>query len=212
MSKFRSIVSLVLLFVLLALDVTAQKRARPARDYFPLLVGHSWTYRNDMGDMEYTMKVISEEKQADGTILYLLEKHAGLVIQNWYSKPAGSVLMHREAYQEQMGMDVKYEPARQILQNPLVAGTKWFWKGRSIASTDVSESYQVVGPEVVQVTAGRFNAMKIISKVSDGAAPMVTKTYWYADGVGLVKSLTESAQLQNSWELISYNFKKASSR
>ena len=119
--------------------------------------------------------------------------------------------MHREAYPDEESLDVRHEPARQVLKNPLVAGTKWLWKGSSITGMNVVESYQVVGPEVVKVSADTFRAMKIVSKVSEGAAVM-TKTYWYADGVGLVKSLSESPQLQNGWELISYSFKKASTR
>jgi hypothetical protein len=212
MIKLRSVLTPFFLFLLLAMSIAAQKRAAPARDYFPLRVGHAWTYRNDIGDTEYTVKVVSEEKQADGTIHYLVEKQVGLAIQSWYSKPAGLVLMHREAYSGQEGLDVRHEPARQFLKNPLVAGTKWFWNGKGITGADVSESYQVVGPEVVEVAAGRFRAMKIVGKVADGSAPIMTKTYWYADGVGLVKSLSEGAQLQNGWELVSYNFKKTSSR
>lgn len=210
MSKFRSIPLLALLLLLMVMSVAAQKRARPARDYFPLRVGHAWTYRNDTGDTEYTVKVISEEKQSDGTIHYLVEKQVGVAIQSWYSKPAGMVLMHREAYHEQEGLDVRHEPARAVLKSPLTAGLKWFWKGKGITGGDVSESYEVVGIEVVRVAAGRFRAMKIVSKVADGTAPLMTRTYWYADGVGLVKSLTESTQLQNTWELVSYSFKKAS--
>lgn len=211
MIKLRLVLAMSFLLIVLAMSVVAQKRAAPARDYFPLRVGDSWTYRNDIGDTEYTVKVLSSEKQADGTNLYLVEKQVGLAIHSWYSKPAGLVLMHREAYPEQEGLDVRHEPARQFLKNPLVAGTKWFWKGKGITRQDVVESYQVFGPEVVKVAAGTFRAMKIVSKVSDGEAAM-TKTYWYADGVGLVKYLTEGAQLQNGWELVSYSFKKASPR
>jgi hypothetical protein len=211
MIKIRLVLALAFLFIALTGSVAAQKRGMPVRDYFPLRVGDSWTYRNDMGDAEYTVKVLSEEKQADGTILYLIEKRAGVEIHSWYSKPAGSVLMHREAYPQQEGLDVKHEPARQVLLTPLVAGAKWLWKGKSITGQDAVESSQVIGPEMVEVPAGKFRAMKIVSKVSNGALAMKI-TYWYAAGVGLVKSLSESFQLQNGWELVSYSFKKASSR
>ena len=86
MIKFRSILSLIFLFLLLATSIAGQKRAAIVRDYFPLRVGDSWTYRNDMGDTEYTVKVLSEEKQTDGKIVYLLEKQVGLKIHTWYSK------------------------------------------------------------------------------------------------------------------------------
>lgn len=211
MRKFRLIWSLAFLLIVLTMSVAAQKRRAPVRDYFPLRVGDSWMYRNELGDAEYTVKVLSEEKQADGTIIYLVEKQVGIAIHAWYSKPVGLVLMHREAYPGQEGLNVRHEPAKQFLKNPLVAGTKWFWKGKGLTGMNVAENYQVIGPEVVKVTAGTFRAMKIVSKVSDGAA-LMTKTYWYADGVGLVKTLTESFQLRNEWELVSYSFKKASSR
>lgn len=209
MIKSRSVLVFSFLFVLLAASATAQRRVAPAHDFFPLGVGYSWTYRSDIGDTEYTVNVLSQEKQADGSIIYLLEKQAGLKIHAWFSKPSGWVHMHREAYPEQQGMDVKYEPARQYLKNPLVAGEKWFWKGSSISGQDVVESYEVVGPETVKVAAGSFRTMKVVSRISEGPSTL-TKTYWYSDGVGLVKYYTEAKQFQNGWELVSYSFKKAS--
>jgi hypothetical protein len=48
--------------------------------------------------------------------------------------------------------------------------------------------------------------MKVVSEVSGGQAHM-TKTSWYTDGVGLVKSKTEAGQIKYAWELADYNFK-----
>ncbi|HEX8922872.1 MAG TPA: hypothetical protein VF766_15465 [Pyrinomonadaceae bacterium] len=211
MSKIRLVLALAFLSMVLPMSIAAQKRGAAARDYFPLRVGDSWTYRHTDSDTEYTVKVLSEEKQADGTIRYLLEKKVGVDIHSWFSKSAGAVLMHREAYPEQEGLDVKHEPARQYLLNPLVAGAKWKWSGKSITGIDAFESSEVIGPEVVKVPAGTFRAMKVMSRATEGEA-VVKKTYWYAEGVGLVKSLTESPQLENTWELVSYSFKKASPR
>lgn len=211
MSRIRLVLALAFLSVVLPLSGAAQKRTVPVRDYFPLRVGDSWTYRSDEGDTEYTVKVLGEEKQTDGTILYLLEQKAGLDIHSWYSKSNGAVLIHREAYPQPEGLDVKHEPARQVLPDRLVAGAKWKWTGRSVTGQDVSEFSQVVGPELVKVAAGTFRAMKIVSKVSNGEA-VITRTYWYAPGVGLVKTLSENPQLKYGWELVSYSFKKAATR
>ena len=60
--------------------------------------------------------------------------------------------------------------------------------------------------EDVTVRAGKFRAMKVVSKII-GAAPM-TRTSWYADGVGLGKSETEGGQVNYGWELADYSFKK----
>ena len=212
MTKIRSILTLMAALFILMTSVEAQRAKQvAARDYFPLRVGDSWKYRMTEGDTEYTVKVLSAEKQADGTTLYLLEKQAGVVIRDWYSKTNGWVLMHREAYAGQEGLDIKYEPPKQYLKNPLVAGEKWNWKGKSITQTDVEEHNEVIGIEVVKVPAGTFRAMKIVSRGSNGEA-IIQKTYWYADGVGLVKSTSEGGQLKNGWELVDYSFKKTGAK
>jgi hypothetical protein len=57
------------------------------------------------------------------------------------------------------------------------------------------------------VPAGKFRAIKVVSEVSGGAIPM-TRTNWYANGVGLVKSATQGGQIKYGSELTDYSFKK----
>lgn len=206
MIKVRTVLAAAALLTILAQAAAAQRAAREARDFFPLRVGDSWTYRNDEDGSEFTVKVLGEEKQADGTVLYQVEKNAGIRIHSWYTKTPGWVLMHRELYVEHEGNNVKHEPARQFLKNPLVAGAKWTWKGKSVTGTEVLEVNTVSAPELVTTPAGRFRAMKVVSRVTDADAS-VTRTYWYAPGVGLVKSTTESPALKYGWGLADYSFK-----
>jgi len=42
-----------------------------------------------------------------------------------------------------------------------------------------------------------------MTKVVQGGAP-VTKTYWYAPGVGLVKSMTDTGSVKSTTELIAH--------
>jgi hypothetical protein len=49
--------------------------------------------------------------------------------------------------------------------------------------------------------------MKVVTKIIGAAAPR-TRTNWYADGVGLVKSTTEAGKINYGWELTDYSFKK----
>lgn len=207
--QIRACIVFVLAFFALTTGALAQRDKTPAaKDYFPLRVGDLWKYRMKDEEAEYTLKVIGAEKQMDGSVQYLLEKKAGIEIQDWYSRVGDWVLMHREAYSGQEGMEVKYETPRQFLKNPLTAGATWRWTGKSITQTDVTESNEVAGPEVVKVPAGTFRAMKVVSHVSDGQAAAVTKTYWYAAGVGLVKWVAESGQTKYGWELVDYSFKR----
>jgi hypothetical protein len=207
MVGIRSFPIIALASFLATMSAPAAKPKASAADYFPLRVGDSWTYRNTSGDSEYTLKVLSEEKQADGSMRYLVEKLAGVKIHIWFSKPSGWVLMHSERYPEHEGLEAKYDPPKRYLQSPLVPGAKWEWNGLDQTRTEMGEQTQVIGFENVTVPAGKFRAMKVVSLVTGAVTPM-TKTYWYAKGVGLVKNTTEAGQIKYGSELIGYSFKK----
>jgi hypothetical protein len=202
----------MLLLILLVLACAAgQKQKEPPPDYFPLRVGDSWKYQSTTADgkqSEFTMKVLSDEKQADGSAQYLVEIQSTFKpIHEWYSKPTGWVLWHREAYTSNESMKVTFEPVRQYLKNPLTTGASWSWKGKGMMGVDIDESNQVTSAEAVEVPAGKFQAMKVESKVNQGGTP-VTKTYWYANWVGLVKSMTDTGSAKSTTVLLDYSFKK----
>ncbi len=183
------------------------------QESFPLRAGDSWTYRHSEGS-QFTIKVLSEQKQPDNTIQYVVELASGNLINYYYSRVNGWIVLHRIAYpQEETGLKVEYNPAKQYLPNPMTAGVKWSWAGKDIGGNDVSESSRVIGVEWVEVPAGRFRATKIFSKVNQGGGT-AEKTYWYADGVGLVKSTTQAKSsaglFSYGFSLIDYSFKKGS--
>lgn len=189
----------------------AQRQAKPARpkepppDYFPLRVGDSWSYKSTTADgkvSEFTMKVMSED-----TGVFLVEIQSAWPIQEWYSKPAGWVLWHRESFTKNAQMNVAFDPPRQYLQNPLATGATWGWKGKGMMGVDIDESSQVEALDVVTVPAGTFKAMRVVSKVMQGGTA-VTKTYWYANWIGLVKSMTDTGSVKSTTELVDYSFKK----
>ena len=92
MTTFRTF-SALLLLSLAVLTATAQKPQEPPPDYFPLRVADRWKLRSTTADgkqSEFTIKVLSADKQADGTSLYLVETLTTFQpIHDWYSKPPG---------------------------------------------------------------------------------------------------------------------------
>jgi hypothetical protein len=183
-----------------------QNPTKPAADFFPLRVGDSWTYRNSE-EGGYTLKVLREEPQAGAPSRFVVELSSGVKILKTFSKAEGWVLLHAEQYPEHEGLEMKYDPPRQYLPNPLIPGQKWEWSGKDPTQMERHESSRVIGFENVTVPAGKFRAMKVTSSTSGGAIPM-TKTYWYADGVGLVKTTTEGGQIKYGSELTDYSSKK----
>ena len=180
-----------------------------SKDYFPLRVGDTWKYRSTTADgkqSEFSIKVLSEEKE-NGNTLYLVETVSTFQpIHDWYSKPSGWVLMHRQEYVK-TGSKAEYQPTKQFLKNPLMRGDSWHWQGKGMMGVEIDESNDVAGPETVSVPAGKFEAMKVATRVIQGGA-LVTKTYWYAPGVGLVKSMTDTGSVKSTTELLEYSVKR----
>ncbi|MBS2006579.1 MAG: hypothetical protein JST01_06040 [Cyanobacteria bacterium SZAS TMP-1] len=73
--------------------------------------------------------------------------------------------------------------------------------------TSIDETSTTTGPEDVEVPAGKFKSMKVVTKLTQNGSP-VTKTYWYGANVGLVKSKTESGTVTSEAELMEYKFPK----
>jgi hypothetical protein len=180
------------------------KPKEPPPDYFPLRVGDSWSYRSTTADgkqSDFTMKVLD----ADAGVFHVRIESV-FPIEEWYSKPAGRVVWHREAYPKS-NQTVEFAPARQYLANPPAPGGTWAWKGKGSLGVDIDESSAFAGAEPVTVPAGKFQAIKVVTKVTQGGT-LVTKTYWYADWVGLVKSTTDTGTVKSTTELVDYSFKR----
>lgn len=187
----------------------AQKPKEPPPDYFPLRVGDWWKYRSTTQagqSSEFTMKVASSDGAAP-TPVYLVEIESNWPIREWYSKPNGLVVWHREVFPKNQGMDVSFASQRNLLRNPPAAGGTWSWKGQGMMGVAIDEASMVFASEPIEVPAGKFQAIKVVTKVVQGGAP-VTKTYWYANWVGLVRSTTDTGSVQSTTELVDYSFKR----
>ena len=210
MIRFRTSVTLLLLALVLT-PAAGQKPNQPPPDYFPLRVGDWWKYRSTTADgkqSEFTVKVLVDEKQADGASRYLVETLSTFQpIHEWYSKPGGQILVHRIAYPKNEALKADYQPVKQYLKNPLSVGASWEWRGKGMMGVDIEESSRVTGTEAVEVPAGKFQAMRVETKVIQGGTP-VTKIYWFANWVGMVKSMTDTGSVKSTTELLDYSFKK----
>ena len=104
-------------------------------------------------------------------------------------------------------MKCDFTPLRPYIKIVMNDKDSWHWSGKGMMGVAIEEESVVSGPEEIVVPAGKFKAMKVITHVKQGGAP-VTKTYWYGANVGLVKSRTESASMTSDTELQSYQFPK----
>ena len=200
----------LLIGALAVVPALAQRPQEQNPDYFPFRIGDWWKYRSTTADgkqSEFTVKVLNAEQQSDGRKHYLVETISTFQpIHNWYSKPVGEVLMHRIAYPKNEALKADYQPVKLYLKNPLSVGSSWQWKGTGMMGVEIEESSRVTGTETVEVPAGRFQAMKVETSVIQGGTP-VEKTYWFANWIGMVKSMTDTGSVKSTSELVDYSFK-----
>jgi hypothetical protein len=189
-----------------------KKKPPPPPDYFPLRPGYWWNYNSitQSGTVSgFTVTVKAADRLPDGVVTYLVETvSTGFKpFQDVYAKPKGWVLMLRQQFLTTGDTGV-YAPVKQYLKNPLRSGDTWEWSGTGTAmNVPISEVNAVDGPEEVIVPAGKFRAMRVTTQVVQSGAP-VKKIYWYAPGVGMVKSATDSGSVQSETQLLKYNLKE----
>ena len=201
-----AVIALLTFFLAGIAPAKQPKQPKTAADYFPLQAGYSWTYRNTE-EGGYTLKVLSADPHEGGPPRYVVELSSGVKILKTYSKTPGWILYHGENYLEHEGLQVTYDPPRQFMPRPLTVGQKWEWSGKDSTQVEYRESSRVAGSETVKVAAGTFRALKVVTEVISGSATK-TRTDWYADAVGLVKSATAAGQFKYGSELTDYSFKK----
>lgn len=126
-----------------AQKAAAEKRKTPPPpDYFPLRIRTKpqendwWKYQSTTGEgklSNFTMKVISAEKNADEQTIILVDTITqSKTIHDWYSKPKGLVIRHKEQFGEDQNLLVGYDPVYTYIKNPLVKGDTWQWSGKGL--------------------------------------------------------------------------------
>lgn len=207
----RGTIALALALALLAGEVEAKKPAREARpkrakapDYYPLPDGATWRYEFEAqtGKGGFSNKVVGFRKEEGGTLIDVeLTAQSGQVTHQIYSKPAGWVLVHRQEFTGQQVPPMVFAPPRQMLKNPLKAGDTWKWSGTGMGGIRIEEQNSVDGEEVVKVPAGTFKTMKVSTSIVQGGQP-VNKQWWFAPGVGMVRSMTDTGASKSTSELV----------
>ncbi len=175
----------------------------------------------------------------DGFTVSTPFSNSAAISQEWACKPEGLVALSLGAGESGLGLSLAGVQANLKTSNPtgvtipanVQAGSKWTY-GLDIAGSisqgtlsadvngTVASDLQAMGMESVTVPAGTFNAMKIQSTstfkvvadyhgLSLPLTSVVNTTFWFAPGVGMVKSTEDGelagSSLSASTELQSFN-------
>lgn len=198
-----------LLAALLGLSLLGTAWAGCDHRYFPVKEGWVWTYKSSLEGKTHT---ITMSKVSDAGFTYTIQFDKGSVDTRWrcdangLSSPEYSGANFGGKTQQLNFKTVDSKGA--IIPNNLGIGSSWTYSftlegemDNSKLTNNMETSNKVVGLETVTVPAGTFKAVRIEStstmkmsmnmggKAKDLPANVVQSISWYADGVGLVKSV-----------------------
>lgn len=149
-------------------------------DYFPLAVGNRWEYA---GQGDLTVEVTDETTTKEGVVFALkYTSTPGAVANRWYRKDKDAVIMTQVEASE-TGLGRLKSPAT-FLKLPLTTGTEWklvYDQERSPVNT---VELKVGAEEEIEVRGKKYLALPASWTV---ATDKSTGSFWYADGVGMVR-------------------------
>lgn len=188
------------LFLLAAAVTGAQEAKKVSRDFYPMQVGNTWTYKIEVGgNTETAVASIAKVENVNGSPLARLDVSV-----------KGKVVTSEHLVQNAMGIfrhknkDMEITPPICLLKYPVKAGAKWDGTITVGKETGKYACEATEEKELTAVAAGKFKTMRVaIALESDenGAKKTVNTVYWFAPDVGIVKMTVEAGNLNIAMEL-----------
>lgn len=88
------------------------------------------------------------------------------------------------ARMDSSGAVTKFVPPQTMIATPLTKGTRWKFDG-AIGGTDVSQNYEILGEEDVDVPAGKFHAWRVHCEQTSPTTATIDR--WFVPATGFVK-------------------------
>lgn len=189
-----------LIAALLALGAGAAEPARAlqAVDYLPLVPGTSWTRSSPFGT--FTETVLPGTVMVNGVATRVVElSQGGVAITRFhYTVDASGARVHRISFPT-TGESWTYDPPYGILPGGNFSVGTEFSETSAITVAGATQpaphqrtnELTVSRIESVTVPAGTFTALVVENEGSQFGSP-VTSTVWFAEGVGIVKTSTNT--------------------
>lgn len=180
--------------------------------YYPVREGWVWTYKSSTDGKTYT----SSQSNVSASGFTTIMKFSNLTVENrWRCDANGLASLEYGGVSGGQNQQIKMETVSSkgvVIPNRLGVGSSWEYsytiKGNmpsqgGTMTGDSTVTNKVVGQETVRVSAGTFQAYKVEStfttkmtmtvsgKAMNLPANSFKSTSWYAQGVGMVKSVSE---------------------
>ena len=182
-----------IIFIIAALSgasLNKEKTNLNSNSYFPINQNEELVYESSFG--ETITKYFQEEEFTISSSVAddfkyrqaLIIKNDGVYVMETYQFVKIFLFINKEAT-SLYGKPLLRFPL------PLLPGKSWEWEGDEYSDGDtntVKVTGKVLGKEIVETDAGRFEAVKLESLVEGSSDLKNRVTEWYAEGIGLIKA------------------------
>jgi hypothetical protein len=166
-------------------------------DYYPLALGNQWVYRTEVnGDRGYPsmMSKVGRIDQVNGQPEARIDCIiSGETIVSEYYVSTDKGILHYGCPPD------SFDPPVFMLRYPIKVGDSWN-DTRKVALGTATFAYRVEKVEEIEVPAGKFNAVKVDSTTKIKNTSLKC-SFWFADGVGLVKFVVHAPNREVTQEL-----------
>lgn len=196
MSKFLGLILFVFCFALSCQPLaTAQEKTQDSKSYYPLKAGNKWTYQIESDAAAKGSKLINQiakMEKIDGVPLFRLETTVKGKVGATEHLSINDKGIFRNRYN---GIEVT--PPICMIKFPIKKGSTW--KVESKVGEEKLNVACKLDEEEIEVPAGKFKTVKVIMDAEVvGAGILVSTTYWFAQGVGMVKQHVNINSMQFS--------------
>jgi hypothetical protein len=161
----------------------AVKKADP----FPYAVGTKWEYVRNEDETVVWAEEVTEAKEADGGRAIRID-----ITTNTGAKRFETYLLKGGELRLTASQNGTYEPGMLIRRADMKDGDTWENRYAINGGAESVVNCTVGKPEELTTPAGKFTAYPITRKYATG----LETTYWYGDGVGLVRQTTNGRKTQ----------------
>ena len=178
-----------------AQDAKQDPKAPPFEpNYYPLQVGNQWTFRVTVGDSSTiaTSRIAKIETMDDVPMARLEASVNGNVVATEH------LAQNKDGVFRYRNNALEITPPICLLKYPVVPGAKW--DGDITVGKDKGKYSCETKEEAVEVTAGKYQAMRVTIKL-ESKGQNVTTTYWFVKDIGFVKQTVGAGDLNITMEL-----------
>ena len=189
---------------------TDTKVVEAPKELFPHSAGSQWSLQEKSGDstnlVEWTILPTKDSR----SFTVETKRNSSVVTQETYQVVPEGLLRTKAGFPQAGSL----EPPMLVVPSEIVAGKEWMWAGK-LKYLDMeipgAAKFTIDGPDEVKTPSETFQAFKITQvftlKVSGSKDQTITNIQWFAPGVGLVKSTTESSDQKTEALLTGHHLK-----